>query len=383
MSGFYDVPDDDGSAPPMDLPPMDDAPPMAPMMDIPSAPALGPSLGDILRKEGKTAASRKNQLKATPMKEDPGEKLQNELHAAIARRKEALQKVPKVEDRKKDQKEQKSELQNTILQGIASLRKVGNRRPSMDAPKGTRGEVAHIPGGTGKKWTPKPVVDRGPVDNDVAGMRMRCGYCKETITNFECIDTQNGVFHTDCFVCTGCTRQLLGEYLTVNGVFFHPECLNCYKCLISLIDQPMMCTPDKKLFCGKDAPRDYCGGCNGRLESGRVVQIQDKNWHEACFKCCECQDLLAGKVYMFHEGQFFCKPDYQSIFAVKCTRCRQEADGPCVNIQTPDGAQLTYHQKCYLCRKCNVHLRGKGAYQYEGDIYCKTHYDAQAIASYS
>jgi len=289
---------------------------------------------------------------------------------------------PKLKTKKNDKKEQKSELQNTILQGISSLRKVGNRRPSMDAPKGTHREVAHIPGGTGKKWTPK-APRNDPIDPETSKLGMRCGACKEPITNYEFIDTQNGVFHTDCFTCSVCNRQLLGEYLVVNGSFYHPECLNCFKCLISLIDQPMMCTPDKKLFCAKDAPRDFCAGCNGRIESGKVVQVQDSNWHEACFICCECRESLSGKVYMYHQQQYFCKPDYQALFAVKCTRCRQEADGPCVNIQTPDGAQLTYHQKCYLCRKCNVHLRGRGAYQYEGDIYCKTHYDAQAIASYS
>jgi len=294
-----------------------------------------------------------------------------------------LKNVPKVEDRRpKEQKEEKSELQNTILQGIASLRQVGKRRASMDKSLGARPEQAFIPGTPQKKWTPKPRQD-GPVDPSVASRGMRCGACKDAITNFECIDTPNGVFHTDCFVCTGCSRQLVGEYLTVNGVFFHPECMNCYKCLQSLIDQPMMCTPDKKLYCAKDSPRDYCAGCNGRIEDGRVVQVAGRNWHESCFVCCECREPLAGKLYLENQGQFFCKPDYQALFAVKCNRCRQEADGPCVNIQTPDGAQLTYHQKCYLCRKCNSHLRGKGAFQYEGDIYCKTHYDAQSIASYS
>jgi len=289
------VPEDGGpEAPPMDF---DGGPPMAPAMDVPTAPTLGPSLGDILRSEGKTAMKRKQQLKATPQK-DPGEELQNELAAAIAKRREALKNVPKVEDRRKDdQKEQKSELQNTILQGISSLRKVGNRRPSMDAPKGLRGEQQHTPGGTGKKWTPKPRND--PIDPDIHKMGMRCGACKDAITNFECIDTQNGVFHTDCFVCQGCSRQLLGEYLTVNSGFYHPECMNCYKCLISLIDQPMMCTPDKKLYCGKDAPRDYCAGCNGRIEEGKVVQVSDRNWHESCFVCCECREPLSGKNVYF------------------------------------------------------------------------------------
>jgi len=333
-------------------------------------------LGDILRAEGKMAGARKDQLNKAPQKQDNNE-MQNELLAAIARRREALNKIPEVK-RKDDGEEKKSELQNTILKGIANLRKVDKRRDSMDKNKGSRPERVHIPGQSQPKW--KPVKESTKMEEaDLSGFGFRCMACKGSITTMECVDTPNGLFHVEHFICSGCNKQLMGDYLTVNNVFFHTDCLNCLKCLNSLIDQPLLCTPEGKLYCSKDAPRDLCAGCSERIEEGRVIPVGDGNWHEKCFVCMDCSDTLAGKMYVTHEGRFLCKPCYQKSIAIKCSRCQNEADGQCFKISAPDGSQLTFHQKCYTCRKCAVSLRGKGSWAYKGDVYCKTHYDAVNI----
>jgi len=388
--GFVDS-SEDGNVPPPeygssedgapDAPPMDDGdgPPEAPPMDMPTNNTPLTSLGDILRQEGKVAHLRKDQLSKAPQKQDNQEAMQNELLAAIARRREALQKVPEVE--KKKDPEQKTELQNTILRGIANLRKVEKRRDSMDKNKGSKPERVHIPGASQPKWKPVQSSGSNKMDDvDLSGFGFRCVACKGAITNMECVDTPNGLFHQEHFICQSCTKGLLGDYLTVNGFYFHPDCLNCMKCLNSLIEQPLLCTQEGKLYCSKDAPRDLCAGCGERIEEGRVIPVGDKNWHEKCFVCAECSEPLAGKMYVTHQDRYLCKSCYQKLHAIKCSRCQNEADGPCFKVNAPDGSQLTFHQKCYTCRKCAVSLRGKGAYAYQGDVYCKPHYDAVNIA---
>jgi len=375
--GFVDA-SEDGDAPfpaysedAPDAPPIDEGAPEAPPPDAtPIAPPMT-SLGDILRQAGKQGVQRqKQQLKPAPEKDNNEDKHRDELAAAIARRKEALSKVPFVEKKKDEQKP--SELQNTILQGLAQLRKVDKRRASMDKSKGSmpsRDPATY----TGKKWTPPAKTGGGKGEDDLSFAKFRCQSCRNPITNEQFLDTQSGIFHPECFVCMGCNKDLLGEYLTVNSIFFHPDCLNCSKCGDNLIDAPLLCS-DKKLFCKKHTPRELCAECGERIEEGRVINNGDRNWHESCFVCCDCQTPLAGKMYVTHEGRFYCKPDYNKLFAVCCARCGTEADGPCLKINAPDGSQLTYHQKCYTCLRCNSSLRGKGSYAFQGDIYCKTHY---------
>jgi len=300
---------------------------------------------------------------------------QSELQKAVLARREKLKNVPKVE--KKQDPDQKSDLQNHILQGISSLRKVQARRSSMGGNKGKNPEMDvdkyREMGGARPKW--KPTVKMDMKDVDMTPFSFRCNTCKEVISNMDMIDTQNGFYHTECFLCSTCNKTILGEYLTCNGVFFHPECLNCCECKLSLIDQTLMCTAEHKLYCAKDAPRDLCAGCSKRCESGRVLQVDERTWHEACFVCVECRKSLAGQHYVTHDNNYYCKADYQVRFAVRCVRCTKETNGPCFKIKAPDGGDMVYHENCYSCVQCKLKLKGKGSYPLNGDIYCKPHYD--------
>jgi hypothetical protein len=365
-----------------------DSVPMAPAAGVPMAPEVEPppaydagapkSLGDVLRAEGRHASQRKKELNVIQKPDEKGPAMfdQSELQKAVLARREKLKNVPKVE--KKVDKEQKSELQNTIAQGIASLRKVERRRNSMGAQKGSKSEMDvdkyREMGGARPKWKPKAKMDMKDVD--MTPFSFRCERCRDVISNMDMIDTQNGYFHTECFLCSACNKGLLGEYLTCNEVFFHPECLNCSVCKQSLIEQPMMCTNEYKLFCSQDAPRDLCAGCSQRCESGRVLQIDDRIWHEACFVCVECRQSLSGKNFVTHNNRYYCKADYESRFAVRCTRCSKETKGQCFKIKAPlDGSEMIFHESCYSCAQCKTRLKGKGSYPLDGDVYCKAHYD--------
>jgi len=243
------------------------------------------------------------------------------------------------------------------------------KNPEMDV------EAYRDMGGARPKWKPKPQDKVSMKDADLSAFDFRCEKCRQSINNMDCIDTPNGLFHTECFTCQTCAKQLVGEYLTVNDVFYHPECLVCGECQVSLIGEALMCTPEKKLYCARDAPRDRCTGCSERCESGRVIQVEERTWHEACFACAECHTKLAGHPFMTHEHRFYCKGCYQTMHAPKCARCFKNADGPVLKVKVPDGAELLFHERCYTCQQCKAKLRGKGSYPFNADIFCKQHYD--------
>eukprot|EP00457_Paulinella_chromatophora_P011662 gb/GEZN01011817.1/.p1 GENE.gb/GEZN01011817.1/~~gb/GEZN01011817.1/.p1 ORF type:complete len:242 (-),score=29.17 gb/GEZN01011817.1/:403-1047(-) len=192
------------------------------------------------------------------------------------------------------------------------------------------------------------------------------------MTTMNIVETPSGNFHQECFFCMTCAKEILGEYLTINQTFCHPSCLNCCTCGENLIDQGIMCTEDRKLYCSKDAPRDNCAGCSKALESGQAVQLGDQTWHAACFKCNICTMSLAGQNYMDQKNKFFCKGCYDTHILVRCARCDKEAEGEVFALGNPEeGDTIHFHKKCYSCAQCNTKLQGQGGHVMRGDIYCK------------
>jgi hypothetical protein len=244
----------------------------------------------------------------------------------------------------------------------------------MDEPRGNQPAVTPeklIEKKAKKGWKPKKK------DIDVSGMgvtgklsQFQCKACRKAMTSLNIIETPNGNFHEDCFFCLVCTKPIVGEYLTTNSVFVHPDCLNCFNCKESLIEQGLVCTEDNELFCSKCAPRDLCPGCSKKLESGKAVQIGDQIWHQDCFKCSICSDPLSGG-YMEQQGKVFCKPCHQKHIVKRCARCDKELTGQVVKVDNPaEGDSLYYHTKCYSCNQCKDKLKGKGGHILRGDIYC-------------
>lgn len=358
-------------------PPAPAPPPMAPKIEAFNSKPGGPvTLGDLLRNERERAAHRKKQLnvveKPDEKKKNQGGDLMSELQSAVLRSKGKLKNTPIVQ--RNDQGNQVNELPNAIRFGIANLRKVQQRRPSMDEPRGNKPAVAPeklIENKAKKGWTPKKK------DIDVSGMgftgklsQFQCRACGKAMTTLNIIETPSGNFHEDCFFCLVCTKQIMGEYLTLNGVFCHPNCLNCSTCGLNLIDQGLMCTEDHKLFCSEHAPRENCPGCSKKLESGAAVQIGDQIWHQDCFKCSICSDNLSGS-YMEQKGKVFCKPCHDQHILVKCARCDKPLSGQVFKVDNPtEGDHLHYHLTCYSCNQCKDKLKGKGGHVLRGDIYC-------------
>lgn len=306
----------------------------------------------------------------------------SEMAAAVQKRKGKLKQVPVI----KKAEPEVGQLPNAIKYGIAHLRKTKKRRDSMGEARGTQPAVspaALIKSNAGKKkgWKPKKKeinVD-GIIGKGGKLSQFSCRGCSRALHVNNIIETHSGNFHPDCFFCMACTRPIIGEYLSVNGIFLHPECLNCSTCNESLIDQGMMIDHDaQKLYCAKHAPRDVCLGCSKKIDKGQVIKLGDRIWHANCFKCNYCGIGLSGQTYLEQKGKYYCKNDYWNHIATRCNRCDQQVSGRAYNLTNPlDGSVLTYHMKCYKCAMCEERLKGKSSRVVRGDIYCDKCYVIQ------
>ncbi|KIJ32176.1 hypothetical protein M422DRAFT_35973 [Sphaerobolus stellatus SS14] len=95
-----------------------------------------------------------------------------------------------------------------------------------------------------------------------------------------------------------------------------------------------------------------CYGC-GRGIVGRIVSAMGGRWHPACFRCCECGELLEHVSSYEHEGQPYCHLDYHEKFAPQCYHCHTPIiDEHFVTLDDPVLGKRTYHELHFFCAEC-------------------------------
>ncbi|CAB0008647.1 unnamed protein product [Nesidiocoris tenuis] len=100
--------------------------------------------------------------------------------------------------------------------------------------------------------------------------------------------------------------------------------------------------------------KTYCQCCKKKC-SGEVLKVQDKYFHNGCFKCSVCKQSLAQGGFFFKDGDYYCTQDYQKKFGTKCAKCQKYVEGEVVTA-----LGNTYHQACFTCGKCK-----------DGNPYCE------------
>merc|ERR1711997_294977 len=128
--------------------------------------------------------------------------------------------------------------------------------------------------------------------------------------------------------CKMCGKKVEGEIIRAIGLVFHSDCFKCCICNRNLSGQEMPFTADKenRLYCQpcyneKFAPR--CFGCNepiapkvGESSAPRLTAL-DKDWHPSCFKCKDC-----GCVLNSNEGKK-CYPKDNDPLCLDCNNKRK------------------------------------------------------------
>lgn len=79
-----------------------------------------------------------------------------------------------------------------------------------------------------------------------------------------------------------------------------------------------------------------------------MLRVNEKYFHKACFQCKKCKKSLATGGFFTKDGAYYCISDYQQLYGQRCAACNDYVEGEVVQTMGK-----TYHQKCFLCSRCN------------------------------
>lgn len=112
----------------------------------------------------------------------------------------------------------------------------------------------------------------------------QCSKCKGTIARGGII-YRNSPWHRECFLCTGCSKQLAREKYT--AVDNQPYCVGCYGRLFA-----RRCVNCKLPITGVDDPK--------------FIAFDGRQWHPGCFKCTKCLLGLIGRGFLTNGAEILC-----------------------------------------------------------------------------
>eukprot|EP00405_Crypthecodinium_cohnii_P008721 CAMPEP_0206431958 /NCGR_PEP_ID=MMETSP0324_2-20121206/7647_1 /ASSEMBLY_ACC=CAM_ASM_000836 /TAXON_ID=2866 /ORGANISM="Crypthecodinium cohnii, Strain Seligo" /LENGTH=433 /DNA_ID=CAMNT_0053897931 /DNA_START=37 /DNA_END=1338 /DNA_ORIENTATION=+ len=207
-------------------------------------------------------------------------------------------------------------------------------------------------------------------------------------------------------VCAGCLQTIVGTVTSANGSTFHPECFKCTGCATILGDKffgssmGVLCEAcakkppapppggvgkeapgcskcgqtitgsykkmnDGTFNCSTCSPADNCGGC-GKVITGKYLDFEGQRYHQACFKCEDCDKCLAGEsIYKGPEQQRLCKgcveerrDSTQKETVGMCMKCGKVLNGKYLIVE-----EMKFHKECFTCDRCHEPI--EGAYHIE------------------
>ncbi|TGZ56809.1 hypothetical protein CRM22_010067 [Opisthorchis felineus] len=106
-----------------------------------------------------------------------------------------------------------------------------------------------------------------------------------------------------------------------------------------------------------------CIRCRDPIMDHYLFRIRGQAWHEACAVCSVCTVKLSDVCFV-HEGQLFCRKDYDRLHATRCITCRQPMRShelfmrahlpPSPSASTAEAPRppLLFHVSCFTCFIC-------------------------------
>jgi LIM domain-containing protein 2 len=163
--------------------------------------------------------------------------------------------------------------------------------------------------------------------------------------------------------CLECRQPISSGYIMVDNQPIHKECFKCSQCkeLVSL-DGGYFKNPLNNLpVCSKchlvnKAPK--CAKCMRIIEKDGCT-YGDKDYHQVCFTCVECQVELM-KMKKTYRGkaddEIMCEPCFTEKYAPKCGKCSQSISPHIPGTKYED---KMYHLECLACGRCKKTLANK------------------------
>lgn len=162
--------------------------------------------------------------------------------------------------------------------------------------------------------------------------------------------------------CKKCEKEIKeGKYsILEEGATFHSECFTCASCNKEL-NETSLVGEDKGYYhqdCFDIKFAKTCSFCTGRIkasEGGSVIIGQNKYSHGKCFTCFNCKKPLTDR-FMEKVGRYFDPECFQTLFSLKCDKCTKPFP---LGTSYSEVNGKKYHKECFQCSKCSSTLSGK------------------------
>ncbi|XP_066506599.1 four and a half LIM domains protein 1b, partial [Hoplias malabaricus] len=161
------------------------------------------------------------------------------------------------------------------------------------------------------------------------------------------------------------------ESVEYKGNSYHDECFTCSECKKPIASQSFLKKNDN-IYCSSCHEKKFaklCAGCNQAITTGGV-NYEDRPYHSACFVCVSCRTPLAGTRFTSHSEKVYCVNCYKTCVAKKCSGCSNPITGfgKATNVVNFEGG--TWHDYCFICKKCSLNLADKRFVSKNGHVYC-------------
>ncbi|XP_067295367.1 LIM domain kinase 2 [Pseudorasbora parva] len=125
----------------------------------------------------------------------------------------------------------------------------------------------------------------------------------------------------------------------------------------------------------EDVTERACTGCGGRIQDAFHVKVLQDAWHNSCFQCSVCSDLLTNW-YFEKEGRLYCHKHYCEKFGELCHGCSLLMTGPAMVA-----GDYKYHPECFVCLSCRVVIEDQDSYALveRTKLYCGKCYKQEVL----
>jgi LIM domain-containing protein 2 len=156
----------------------------------------------------------------------------------------------------------------------------------------------------------------------------RCTDCQTSIGKSPFIPHDNKPYCPTCYEkrfaykCSKCTKAINNGGVKYKGVPYHTECFTCYNCNKQLVNEKFAVKEDKQVCvdCYGVLYAKKCTRCNHPItglgnEGSKFVSFEGRHWHTNCFSCCKCGANLVSKGFLTHLDDIVC-PDCDNTVPV-------------------------------------------------------------------
>lgn len=183
-----------------------------------------------------------------------------------------------------------------------------------------------------------------------------------------CYDQYNAVFCEECKLCfqPGSTKY------DFNGKHWHEECFRCLECQNLLGGEAFVPINDSPV-CMQCYERNHaykCFRCNEIVSSGGVW-YRDQPWHGLCFRCEHCDRGLAQEKFKTTNDKPYCIDCTLKLFAKKCVECKEPIGDPHVETKFVSFDDKHWHADCFKCMQCQTNLVGNSFAKRDTNLLCK------------